>query len=707
MTLRRRPWLLCALVGAGVLLPALPGVLSGGATVPGDAPEIPLPGLVAAGQAVASGHLPVWTDALYLGAPLPSAGDVGMRYPPNLLFALLGAGWAYNLLLAAHLLLAAAGTAALARAHGTSRTAAALAALAFGGGGFVMGHTENLVRIEAIAWTPWMFLGAEQLVRGPSGRGLALLGLAGGASLLTGYAPFAVYALGWVIVYGILRGRQERRLGPATASGALALLLAGLVAAAQLLPMATMLPLAAHGHAPEPGFAVDNSLHPAQLLDLLAPMAWRGPRWDVQAVSYLGLLPLGLALLARHRAVGRLLLGLGAASLVLSLGENIPGYGILTALIPPLELLGRPYRLFIGGAVLLPVAAALGWDRAGRSSRAALLGLPIAALGVRVVAGEPSLVVATVLGLGACLAAYRHRARLALVLLVGELVTTQAHHLGLAGSSPLAPRSLAQPESAAWLQAQLGPGERYLGLREPDFDSPEQLWMQSPMRWGLAAIQDGATSLVPWWFAEALGGPAPPGAGALALVRARYVLSAREGLFSEHPVRARFGEVLVRELDPPGPRTLLVDRWRTAPRSEVVSALRAAPSLSALTEVVLLEEDPGLPLAQGPCGSQRLVTAETGRLVVELELQRPCLLLITDGWHPDWTAELGDSQLPVLRAWGVVQAVPLPAGSGRLELSVRPWDQWLGLAGSLLGLLLCAGIALRAQRARAATPPVG
>jgi hypothetical protein len=707
MKLRPQSWLLVALVGAGVLLPALPGLLSGGATVPGDAPEIPLPGLVAAGRAVAAGQLPVWTDALYLGAPLPSAGDVGLRYPPNLLFALLGAGWAYNLLLAAHLLFAAAGTAALARAHGASRTAAALAALAFGGGGFVMGHTENLVRIEAIAWTPWMFLGAEQLVGSPSRRGLVLLGLSGGAALLTGYAPFAVYALGWVVLYGLFRGRQEGKLGPVAASGALALGLAGLVAAAQLLPMAAMLPLAAHGHAPEPGFAVDNSLHPAQLLDLLAPLAWRGTGWDVQAVGYLGLLPLGLAWLARHRAVGRLLLGLSAASLVLSLGENIPGYRILTTLLPPLELLGRPYRLFIGGAVLLPVAAALGWDRAGRAGKIALLALPLAALVVRLGGGVPTLLLATAAGLGACLAVLRQRARLALALLVVELCTTQAHHLGLAGPSPLAPRSLAQPESAAWLQAQLGPGERYLGLREPDFDSPEQLWMQSPMRWDLASVQDGATSLVPWWFSEALGGAVPPGAGALALVRARYLLTAREGVFPERPVRGRFGEVLVRELGPVAPRTFLAGRWRAAPRDEVVAALRAAPELATLTAEILLEQEPDLPAAEGPCGTQQLISAEPGRLEVELALERPCLLVVTDSWHPDWSATFDGEAAPVLRAWGVIQAVPLPAGSGRLQLTVRPWDQWLGLGGSLLGLLLCAGIGLSAARRRAASPPVG
>ncbi len=719
----RRAWLLP--VALLVLLPALPGLLSGGALIPGDGFEIPLPGLAAAGRSLAGGELALWTGGLYGGAPMLTGGGEGHIYPPNLLlFAALPAGLAYTLGLALHLALSAWGAWAFAARAGRSPAARALTAMAWVGGGFVVGHLENLVRIEAIAWTPWAFAAAEALAQAAGSwrarlRPAAALAGAVGASMLTGYYPFAVYMAGWVAIYGGIRALQER-------GGALPWLAGGLgagalLSAAQTVSTAAETLRAERVVTPEAGFSVDNSLAPGQLLELALP-AFGGEGWDAQMVFYAGLAPLALALLSprlpgrgrgqrRAGARERALAIVAAGGLLLALGEHLPGYSLL-AQLPPLSLLGRPYRLFIGGAFALAALAGAGLDRladeddAGR--RGAALGLAALAALAAVLTrlGDPIALGVSLLGAAGLAAAglARRPAALpaALALVALELGLFQARLTGQLGptdeaTAALAPRRLTEPATAAFLGEALGPGERFLTWRPPDSADPDLLWMQAPLRFGLPAMHSEVTSLIPWWFTRTYGRgrEIPVSADALALARVRYVLWADRSPWPDLPRAPRLGAVEISEVPDPAPRVFAVDRAEVLSREAIHDRLAEGPPLR---EAVLLEA----PLAGGSgegCGEVSQV--EGGQRWLRLWYEGPpCYLVVTDSWHPGWSARFEGEDLEVARAYGVFRVVAAP-GSGTLEMVWTPWEVWLGIGLSLLtglGLVVASSAAGEARR---------
>jgi len=719
--------LLVAAVCAAALAPCMPGLLSGGLSIPGDGGEIPLPALAAAGQALASGQLPAWTELVYTGAPLVSSGGAGILYPPNaLLFALLPAGWAYTLSLGLHLLFAAWGSAALARRLGAGDAGQAVAALAFACGGFMVGHLENLLRVEAIAFAPWAFLAAEGLARRPGARAAALWALVIGVAALTGYYPFTVYLSGWALLYALIRGLQRR--APLTTAG---WALAGtgwgvLISMAQTLPTAAATLRSARLAARDPTLPTDNSLHPTQLLELLAPFTTGADLWDAQMVLYAGLTPLALALLAwSPRARGALrrpeaaLALIAAASLLLSLGEHLPGYDALTWLLPPLAELGRPYRLFIGGATALAALAGLGLSderpRALAGTLTALAGLGAALALTRAGSDAPggalvtaAGVAAALAGAGAALTGRRALAGLAGALLVGELLIFQAR---LTSDIGLPPQRLETPETAAWLMDRLEPGERFLSIRPADDEAPELLWMQAPMRFGLASVNSPVTDLIPRWFAEAYGHgrDAPVSTEVLGLLRVRYVLA--RGYWRGAEPLGEVGGLKLSELTP-APRAFAVDTARVMAREDM---LRELGRLESPWEAALLEEEAPLDVAPdaepGGCGPVSVTAATATSLTLHYRGERPCYVVITDAWDPDWRATIDGEAAPLLRAYGGLRAVAVPAvpavsaGPRVITLSYRPLALWWGLglsAVSLLGGLATARRSRRGDRASSA-----
>jgi hypothetical protein len=71
----------------------------------------------------------------------------------------------------------------------------------------------------------------------------------------------------------------------------------------------------------------------------------------------------------------------------------------------------------------------------------------------------------------------------------------------------------------------------------------------------------------------------------------------------------------------------------------------------------------------------------------------PGLIVVLDGYHPDWTAEDRSGPVPLLRADGRYRAIVTPGGERVFTLRYRP--RWrmpalLLAGGGLLGLLVLA-----------------
>jgi hypothetical protein len=88
-------------------------------------------------------------------------------------------------------------------------------------------------------------------------------------------------------------------------------------------------------------------------------------------------------------------------------------------------------------------------------------------------------------------------------------------------------------------------------------------------------------------------------------------------------------------------------------------------------------------------------------------------LILADQWFPGWVARVSDPrtgasrETPILPAYGVLRAVPLPAAAGtvRVEMRYRPWSFRIGAITSIISvclLLVLAGAATFESRGRMA-----
>lgn len=129
----------------------------------GDAYNYFTPLWAARDAALRGGQLPLWTDALFMGAPLLADSQLGTFYPPNWLTVGLPAWAALKVSVFVHVAWAAVGAYVLARrALGVGIAAAIVAAGTFALGGYVGAHAEQINQLQGIAWMPWAFLSCQR-----------------------------------------------------------------------------------------------------------------------------------------------------------------------------------------------------------------------------------------------------------------------------------------------------------------------------------------------------------------------------------------------------------------------------------------------------------------------------------------------------------------------------------------------------------------
>jgi uncharacterized membrane protein YfhO len=81
------------------------------------------------------------------------------------------------------------------------------------------------------------------------------------------------------------------------------------------------------------------------------------------------------------------------------------------------------------------------------------------------------------------------------------------------------------------------------------------------------------------------------------------------------------------------------------------------------------------------------------RAEVTVNATRPAMLVLSQAWSPGWEARIDGHVVAVVRADGLVQGVPVPAGSHRVELAYRAPGLRTGFliaAGTLGAILLAA-----------------
>lgn len=108
-------------------------------------------------DAYRQGVFPFWNPWSWGGCPLLAAMQSAPLYPPMWLALLVGLPWGLHAFIFGHLIFAGIGCARLARrALGVRDAGLILAATAYAGAGFFLGHIEQANSVAAMAWAPWI-----------------------------------------------------------------------------------------------------------------------------------------------------------------------------------------------------------------------------------------------------------------------------------------------------------------------------------------------------------------------------------------------------------------------------------------------------------------------------------------------------------------------------------------------------------------------
>jgi hypothetical protein len=153
------------------------------------------------------------------------------------------------------------------------------------------------------------------------------------------------------------------------------------------------------------------------------------------------------------------------------------------------------------------------------------------------------------------------------------------------------------------------------------------------------------------------------------------------------------------------PRVWLVSEVRSMSAPRILKAIRGEsreefdPRQSALLEI----DEGDLPRvgdAASPNDAARLLSYTDGRISVETRSAAPAFLVVSESYFPGWEATVDGKPAPIYQTNYVLQGVPVPAGSHRVELRYRAAGAATGSIISLGTLALLASLMIYSRRQR-------
>ena len=155
--------------------------------------------------------------------------------------------------------------------------------------------------------------------------------------------------------------------------------------------------------------------------------------------------------------------------------------------------------------------------------------------------------------------------------------------------------------------------------------------------------------------------------------------------------------------DPRGFAHLVYAAWVVNSRDEARGL--AADQSFDLRHTVLLETDPG-PLNNTPPeepGSASIQTFEPERIEIDVNAPQNAILTLSLPYYPGWQAKIDGREVPLLRAYGSLSALYVPAGDHDVEVVYH--SRWLEIGAGITAvtlaiLFLFALSALRERPAR-------
>ena len=726
-------------------------------------------------QMLLEGELPLWNALNGMGAPLMANYQSALFYPPTWItfaFAAVGGNealaYSFSLLMVLHLMWGGWGMTRLLKAVGVSPLGQVVGAMAFAFGQYWIGRVNFFSMIWAGSWMPFVILGANQIAspfgglevtpnRSPDWLRWPLV-LPVAMMLLAGHAQLSWYILMlagmWVAVGGWRNAKAAgmiRSVGMFLAAG----ILAGTIAAVQLVPTAEFLIQSQRSAAVDYETALTYSLWPWRLLSLVAPDLFGNPGtgdyWGYanywEDALYVGILPLLLAFrtlvsgwrkpAAGEAAVNRtgtaLLWGAAIAGIILGLGKNSPIFPFLFEHIPSFNMFNAPSRFLVWTAFSLAMLAGLGTDRWKRPTGRGLYWTRLATAGgfaVTLGAGaawmmmgnvSPSFIRAAALagvwGLGAGVLSLTHPTAnnslrwrqvwmVGVVLWVGADLWTANRNL-----IPSVPRQF----YAAVERTDIPSGGRVYLSPEDEYQLKFRRFLRFDDYQLIEDPQHVRAVLLPnlnLLDGTALVGNFDP------FVPARYVFW--QGIAQELSGEAllhwlRIANVsAVEQLDaftPLGVRYEPIDggswlHWHTCAelvsQDEMHNAVTDAMKAEGEAPALIVEGDRSTRVGKCTAGQFKMITNQISAQMIRVTYEAD-----TDGWltaasvhYPGWRAELDGTELEISPAYGVFMTAAVPAGRHTITFRYQPASFYWGAGVTFFSLIFVItwGIILRTRK---------
>jgi len=331
------------------------------------------------------GLLPLWNPYILGGMPLLADVLSAPFYPLDVLYYLFPNPLAYSWLWIVYLWCAGTFTYIFLRQLCQGKVGPLIGAIVFMFNGTAIGVMVFKVHVATLLWLPLMLLATEKLTTRPSLKWASLLAAASGVSFLAGHTQTAIYLATVSAIYGGLRlalrrpQLYRRALAKGFALLAASLFLGIALAAVQLLPSFEMLGLSAREAFTSERYREADGWEPRRFIyyglvsfipefflegDLPMPTNPFLRGYDLPPRNYVGLLPLGLILIAvalRKDTPTRLIALLAGGFLLAFFLLATPAYTLATQAFPPLGVFLHRKGVTVYIA-LLAMLAGLGAD---------------------------------------------------------------------------------------------------------------------------------------------------------------------------------------------------------------------------------------------------------------------------------------------------------------------------------------------------------
>ncbi|HVU10937.1 MAG TPA: YfhO family protein [Phototrophicaceae bacterium] len=684
-------------------------------------------------QRFAEGQVPLWNPYNNGGLPFIADTQAAVFYPPRLVtiaLSKLAGGWTYHALeleMTFHVLAFTLLMYAFVKRLTRSVLGAFIATIIAGYGGYLSGYPPlQLALLEAGIWLPLAALGLFEATRGERirWRWLVVTGCALGLSWMAGHSQTSFFLTYLLIAYFAYRvwtmqilsftvgarravplqnERIERLIAFIIGVAIFGVISFGL-ASVQLLPGFEYL-----ARTTRAGFGYDAKSNGFPLQDI-AQMIVPGvvSEWSPLWIGMSGLI-LALIALWRRASQARFWGIVALFALLWSFGANSALYPLLYNILPGLYFFRGQERAAYLVVDSLAILAGLGaaeltrWDSlrdhvAGLRlrlwlNRAFTLALALGALIFIAWIGNTSAytsavrgITLTIVALGVTyfivsIASTRSQQRIlwALALLVVfELFTFNLDSPNVYDHVPPPQQiSMSPPPLIAQVAADTDTPFRVDGARGltdnfgslydvADINGISPLFMEGPYN----IIQGDVPDPVSW-----------------EVFAVRYVLTD----WKELPIPStivgtgtdRYGAINLHQLTNPRPFAQLMYSDALVGSDDQAYAMLKDPNFN-VRQTIILQSDPGVTATNDPPQAATVTSFAPEAISIQASTPKPAILSIAIPQYPGWYATIDGTPTDILRAYGALSAVVVPAGDHTVQLTYNPLSYRIGVILSLV-----------------------